>query len=210
MLKILIVDDHPLIRKGLKQILTEYSLIGNVQEAKDGQDAMEIVRKEKLDAVILDISLPDRDGLDILKDIKYENPDLPVIIFSLQPESLYAPRAFKCGASACLNKSVPPEELLEAIKTVVQGRGRHYINQKVSDILLNNLKNDGSLPHTQLSDREFQIMTLIASGKRVGEISDELCLSVKTVSTYRTRLLKKLNLKNNSQITRYSIEQGLL
>ncbi len=209
-MNILIADDHPLIRKGLMQILADSRYIRNVYEAGNSTEVFRQLEKEKIDVLILDISMPGKDGIEILKDVKIQHPETAVLMLSIQPENQYAVRAFKYGASGCLNKASAPEELLEAIKKVQSG-GR-YLNDAVSEILLNNITDEsgGDLPHRQLSEREYQVMLQLAKGKTISEISEKLNLSIKTVSTYRTRLLAKMNLHTNSDLTYYAIKNNLI
>lgn len=209
MLRILVADDHPLIRKGLAQILASSVYVGSVDEAEDGVVAVELVRAKKFDVVVLDISLPRKDGMQALPEIKQIAPDLPVLMLSIQPEEQYAVRAFKLGASGCLNKTSAPEELVEAIRTVAEGGT--YLSPRSRDLVLGNLR--GAVekePHYALSERESQVMLLIARGRTVGEIADLISLSVKTVSTYRMRILEKLNLENNAQIMEYAFRHKLI
>jgi len=209
MLRVVIADDHPLIRKGLKQILAESLYIGKVDEAGDGDELMNLLRKGPYDVVVLDISLPGKDGLELLKDVKSLYPSLPVLILSIQPEEQYALRALKCGASGCLNKASAPEELVAAIRRLAEGGT--YITPIVEELLLKDLKRtQGELPHQALSDREYQVFLLLASGKTPSEIAEKLSLSVKTVSTYRMRLLEKMGLKTNAQLTQYAFKHGLI
>ncbi|MCF7953629.1 MAG: response regulator transcription factor [Spirochaetales bacterium] len=209
MWKILIADDHPLIRKGLKQIMNDSEFIGTVYECSSGQDVLPMLREKWIDLVILDISLPGKDGLSVLKEIKDEFPLKPILMLSIQPEEQYATRAFRLGASGCLNKATAPEELLNALQMVMQGK--RYINEEVSYIILDDLSSGKEeLPHLRLSEREYQVMLLIAKGETVGEISRSLNLSVKTISTYRSRLLEKMHLENNAQITHYAFKNNLL
>lgn len=208
MLKIVIADDHPLIRKGLKQILKESVSIGRVDEADDGAALLDLLRHESYDVVVLDISMPGRDGLDLLKDIKVLHPKTPVLMLSIQPEEQYALRAFRAGAAGCLNKSGAPEELLDAIRRIASGHT--YISKAAGEALLEDVRHSSAdLPHLLLSDREYQVFLLLASGRTIGEISQSLSLSVKTVSTYRMRLLDKMGMKNNAQITRYAFQHKL-
>lgn len=208
-MNILIADDHPLIRKGLKQILSDSVAIQHVFEASDGDSALHILSDNAIDVLILDISMPDKDGIEVLKDVKVLYPDLPVLMLSIQPETQYALRAFRFGASGCLNKASAPEELVDAIVHV--HRGGRYISEEVSDLLLQNLQQKQSdLPHEQLSEREFQVFIMLASGSSLAEISEKLFLSVKTVSTYRARLLAKMNMHNNVQLTSYALKYDLI
>ncbi len=208
-MNILIADDHPLIRKGLNQILSDDISIRHVYEAEDGRSAMKTLEQETVDVLILDISMPDKDGIEVLKDVKNLYPRLPVLMLSIQPETQYALRAMRFGASGCLNKASAPEELVDAIVQV--HRGGRYISDEVSNLLLQNLQHKQSdLPHQQLSEREFQVLIMIASGNSISEISRKLFLSVKTVSTYRVRLMAKMNMQNNSQLTYYAIKHDLI
>ncbi len=209
MIKILIVDDHPVVRKGLKQIMEETKNITVVDEAETGQEVLKKVKKNKYDVVLLDISLPDMNGLEVLRALKSEYPEINVLMLSIYPEEQYAMRSLRGGASGYLTKEKLPDELILAIKTVTQGR--KYITPSVAELLAINIEKDRiGLPHEVLSDREFRIMCMMASGKTASDIADELSLSVKTVSTYRYRILKKMKMKNNAEIIRYVIEQKLI
>ncbi len=209
MLKILIADDHPLIRRGLIQILKDSLPVHYIHEVEDGALVLNVLNNDTYNVLILDISLPNRDGMDILHDVKMHFPDLPVLMLSIQPEEQYALRALKLGASGCLNKAVAPENLVKAVKTVVSGK--KYISDKISDLMLENLNRDiGENPHEGLSEREYQVLLSIGSGQTVTQISDKLNLSVKTVSTYRTRLLRKMGLSNSSELTSYVYKKGLI
>ncbi len=209
MLKVLIADDHPLIRKGLAQILSGSVYVDIVDEAPDGNAAIALVREKHYDVIVLDISLPGKDGMDVLPELKELAPDSPVLMLSIQPEEQYAVRAFRLGASGCLNKTSAPEELVEAIRTVA--RGSTYLSPKAKDLVLESLRGDPrAKPHETLSERESQVMTMIAKGKTVGEIADKLNLSVKTVSTYRARLLEKLSLENNAQVMEYAFRHKII
>lgn len=207
MLKILVVDDHPVVRQGLKFILSGEPQIGTVGEACNSQEALNLVRSVKWDAVILDIAMPGRGGLDLLKELKHDYPKLPVLILSMHPEEQYAVRAIKEGASGYMNKESAPYELLNAIKKIT--RGGKYISPTLSEQLISIIKADKPL-HENLSNREFQVMLLIASGKGITRIAEEMALSVKTVGTYRTRILEKLNLGNNAEIMRYAMQHRLI
>jgi DNA-binding NarL/FixJ family response regulator len=209
MLHILVADDHFLIRKGLGQLLEENLPVARLDEAEDGFSTMERVRAGHYDVVVLDISMPGKDGLDLLREIKEADPASHVLILSISPEEQYAMRAFKLGASGCLNKSGDPGELIDAVKTVVAGR--RYLSVKTQELLLEESLGEGNhRPHELLSDREYQVFRLLASGKPIGEISTLLALSVKTVSTYRARVLKKMGMDNNAQITHYAFKNGLV
>ncbi|MGD9939169.1 MAG: response regulator [Clostridia bacterium] len=209
MLRVLIVDDHPLIRKGLRQILVESVHIGLVEEASDGFQALEAARKDRFDVIVLDISLPGKDGMEVLRELKETVPDTPVLMLSIQPEEQYALRAFRLGASGCLNKSGAPDELIAAIQAVASGGS--YVSPAASDVLVSGIKRgDGQAPHLVLSEREHQVMLLLANGRTVGEVASGLNLSVKTVSTYRARILEKMSLANNAQLTQYAYRHKLI
>jgi DNA-binding NarL/FixJ family response regulator len=209
MLRVLIADDHPVLRRGLIQLMEESLSVSGIYETGKGCDVLPILRKNHVDVLILDISLPDKDGMIVLAEVKQEFPDLPVLILSIQPETQYAARALRLGAAGCLNKATVPEELVRAIRQVA--RGEHYMNEATSTILLESIRHPGTaLPHELLSERETQVMLSIASGKTLSEIADELYISVKTVSTYRSRLLEKMNLKNNAQLTQYVYKHKLM
>lgn len=209
MIKILIADDHAIVRKGLKQILSETSDMVVAAEAADGRQCLELVRENDLDLVLLDIAMPGRGGMDILKQLKHEKPKLPILMLSIYPEEQYAVRALKAGASGYLTKESAPEELIAAIQKVSQG-GK-YVSSSLAEKLAVYLETDTEKPvHETLSDREYQVMLMIASGKTVKQVADELSLSVKTISTYRARTLIKMGMKNNAEITYYAIKHALV
>jgi DNA-binding NarL/FixJ family response regulator len=208
-MKVLIADDQVLIREGLRQILLRMPEVETVDEAANGQDVMKKVNKKKYDIIILDISMPGRSGLEILKDLKQKKPNSVVLILSIHPEENYAVRVLKAGAAGYINKSSASDELVQAIRTVVAG-GK-YITPKTADKLVKEINIDSSKSsHDKLSDREYQVMCMIASGKTIKEISEYLCLSIKTVSTYRSRILEKMQMKNNSEIAFYAIKKELI
>jgi two-component system, NarL family, invasion response regulator UvrY len=207
MIRILIADDHAIVRAGLKQLVAENPNLIVAAEAKTGPEALNLVRNNSFDVVLLDISMPGRGGLEVLSEIKKEFPRLPVLILSMHPEEQYAIRALKGGASGYITKDSAPEELVTAILKVAQG-GK-YITKSLAEQFLYLLEADETPPHASLSDREFQVFRLIASGKTATEIAKELSLSVKTISTYRTRILEKLHLKNNAQLIHYAAQNGL-
>jgi len=209
MIRVLIADDHPIVRQGLRQILSEIPDMVVAGEAVNGQETLDQVRAGGWDVLVLDITMPDRSGLDILKELKHQQPDLPVLILSIHAEEQFAVRLLKAGASGYLTKENAPDELVKAIRKVVDG-GK-YISQSLAESLAFSLDVTSDRPrHETLSDREFQVMQLMASGKTLTEIAEELSLSAKTVSTYRSRLLEKMNLKTNAEIVRYAIENGLV
>ncbi len=209
MIKLIIADDHAVVRKGLKQIFEETSDIVVTGEASSGNELLEKLRNEKFDVVILDISMPGKDGLDTLKEIKAINPSLPVLIFTIYPEEQYAVRVLKAGAAGYINKESEPEILIEAIRKVSQGR--KYISSYLAELLASSLDSKSSEAlHDQLSDREYQVMCMIASGKTPTDIAKELSLSINTISTYRMRILEKMGLKNNAEITHYALKNRLV
>ncbi len=209
MLKVLIADDHPIVRKGLAQILAEAHNKYLTDEVSNGYEVLDKIRKEKYDLVLLDISMPGLNGLDVLKQIKYENNQIPVLILSIYSEDQYAIRALKAGASGYLTKQSASVELLAAVHKVING-GK-YVSVSLAEILVEELENGKTHPlYKSLSDREYQIMIMIASGKKNKDIAKELCISIKTVSTYKTRILKKMNMKNNAQIIHYVTQNNLM
>lgn len=209
MIKVLITDDHAVVRKGLKQIIDETPGMLAVDEAASGHEAMEKIRKNEYDVVLLDIAMPGKSGLDTLKELKLERPSLPVLILTIYPEEQYALRVLKAGAAGYLTKESAPAELVTAIKKVSEG-GR-YVSPSLAEKLVFNIGTDTDIdPHEKLSDREYQVMCLIASGKTVSDIADEMSLSVKTISTYRTRILEKMGMKNNAEMTHYAIKKELV
>ena len=209
MINILIVDDHAVVRAGLRQIISGVSDMTVSDEADGGAEALTKIRKKGCSMVVLDISMPDKSGLDVLKEIKNEHPKLPVLMLSMYPEDQYAVRSLRSGASGYMTKDSAPEELVIAIRTVAAGR--KYISSDLAERLAFNLDVDMKKdPHEMLSDREYQVLCMIASGKTISEIADQLSLSVKTISTYRSRILEKMQLKNNSELTNYAIRNHLI
>ena len=209
MLRILIADDHTVVRKGLKQILLDEFPGAQIEEVADGAELVKKVMAAKWDVVVSDLSMPGRSGLEALQQIKISHPDLPVLILSIHPEEQYAIRALKSGAAGYLSKDTAPDELVKAVQKVLLGK--KYISQAIAEKLANTFSSDVSmLPHENLSDREFDVMKFLANGKSVSEIAETLSLSVTTVSTYRTRVMTKMNLRSNSDLTKYAIENSLL
>jgi len=209
MIKVLIVDDHTIVREGLRQILEETLDIAVTGEASSAQEAINKVKNNDFDIVLLDISLPGRNGLDVLKQLKSIKPDLPVLILSMYPEEQYAIRALRAKAAGYLTKESASDELIKAIRKISQGR--KYITSSLAEKLAFELEDNNSYSsHEKLSDREYQVMCMIASGKRIKEIAEALSLSVKTISTYRTRILSKMNMKSTSQLIHYAIKSGLV
>jgi two-component system, NarL family, invasion response regulator UvrY len=208
-MRILIADDHAVVRHGLKQILADEFPKAEYGEARNGQDALNRVWKERWDVVILDITMPGRGGLEILKEIKKARPKLPVLVLSMHPEDQFAVRVLKAGASGYMTKESAPEELVGAIRKVLAG-GRH-ISPSLAEIMAAYLTvKTEKPPHELLSNREFQVLRQIASGRTVSEIARELSLSVRTVSTYRTRILEKMGMKTNSELTHYAFQNQLV
>ncbi|MDF0667024.1 MAG: response regulator transcription factor [Nitrospira sp.] len=208
MLRILIADDFPLFRRGVKDLLTDGLDSVTVGECGNAHDLLELVRCRKWDVVILDISMPGTTGTEALKRLKAERPDLPVIVLSLHPEDQYAIRMFKAGADAYLMKASAPEELINAVKKVTSGG--QYVGASLGEKLVHRLRpGSESVLHNQLSDREFEVMRFLASGKTVSEIAETMHLGVSTVSTYRSRILEKLQLKNNAELMHYVVDQGI-
>lgn len=207
MIRVLVVDDHPIVRKGTKAIL-EDELGAVVDEAGDG-DAALVALEQPYDAVVLDLSMPGRSGIDLLAEIKHRHPKLPVLIMSLHGEEQFAVRALRAGASGYLTKTAAPENLSAAVGKIL--RGGRYITETLAERLAADVGGEAvAAPHDRLSDREFEVLRGLASGKSVSEIADTMHLSVKTVSTYRARLLQKLGMTTNAEVTRYAIENGLV
>jgi len=209
MIKILIADDHPIVRQGFKQVLSETADLVVADEAGNGQEVLALVARKEYDVILLDISMPGKNGLEVLKELRITNTKIPVLILSIYPEEQYAIRALKAGASGYLTKASAPEELISAIRKV--SRGGKYISSSLAEKIAYELDGDAEkAPHDTLSDREYQILLMIASGKTVSDIADEMCLSVKTVSTYRSRILEKMKMKNNAELTTYAIRNKLV
>jgi DNA-binding NarL/FixJ family response regulator len=209
MIKVLVADDHPVVREGLKQILADAGDIEVAAEAEDGYKLLDKVRNQDFDVILLDITMPGLMGVDALKQLKMEQPDLPILILSVHPEEQYAIRVLRAGASGYLTKASAPDRLIDAIRKVY--RGGKYISSSLAERLAEQLSGDVTkLPHETLSDREYQVMCLIASGKTVTEIADQLALSAKTVSTYRSRILEKMKMKSNAELTHYVVDNKLL
>lgn len=208
-MKILIADDHAIVREGVKLILKSLPEIKQIEEAADGNDAFTKISNTDYDLVILDISMPGMSGLDVLQRMKDRNIGTKVLIFSFYPQEQYAIRAFKLGASGYLSKDSASEELAMAIRKIVSG-GKYVSAALAEKLIFQDAKLNGKLPHEQLSEREFQVMILLAKGKSVMEIAEEIFISDKTVSTYRTRIMEKMNLKKNADLTMYAIKNKLI
>ena len=208
-MKILIADDHAIIRRGLREILLDEYPSAVIGDAADAEELVKKVFEDDWDLVISDLSMPGRSGLDALKQIKQSFPKLPVLIMSIYPEDQYAVRTFRAGASGYFNKNSIHEELFKAIETV--RKGKKYISPTVAEKLADAFPSDqNSTPHQSLSDREFEVFKLLASGKTVSEIATQLSLSANTVSTYRSRILEKMHMHTNNELMRYALEQKLL
>ncbi len=209
MLKILIADDHAIVRQGLKQIVTETRDMMVAGEASNGQELLNKIKDDDYDVVVLDITMPGRNGMDVLRQLRRDRPRLPVLMLSIHPEEQYALRALRAGASGYLTKESAPDELVVAIRKV--SRGGKYISSSLAEKLAFELEvgREQAL-HETLSDREHQVLCMIASGKTVMEIAQELALSEKTISTYRSRVLEKMKMKNNAELTYYAIKNQLV
>jgi DNA-binding NarL/FixJ family response regulator len=208
-IRVFIADDHAIVREGLKQILAEERDISVVGEAETGLDAIKLFRKSRCNVLLLDISLPDRNGIEVLKQIKDDKPELAVLMLSMHREDQYAIRSLKAGASGYLTKQSAPRELVGAIRQVAGGQ--RYVSAQLAQVLAAQIGDDHDKPpHEGLSDREYQTLMMIASGKTVSEIARELSLSVKTISEYRSRLLAKMNLKTSAELTHYAIRNQLI
>ena len=208
-MKILIGDDHSVVRKGLIQILKEAYPFASITEASDGAQMFKLALKEKFEIIISDISMPGRSGIDFIKELKDAQPKTPVLILSIHPAEQYALRTIKAGASGYINKESAPEELIIAVQQLLNGK--KFITEDVAEILFDyRFQTSGKAPHEILSNREFEVFKLIAQGKATLQIAKELSLSANTVSTYKTRLLDKMNLKSVSDITRYALENNII
>jgi two-component system, NarL family, invasion response regulator UvrY len=209
MLRVLIADDHAIVRKGLKQLLLEEYPSAKVEEVADAESLINKTIQEEWDIVICDLSMPGRSGLDALRQIKQSNPSLPVLIMSVHPEDQYALRVLKAGASAYLGKETVHNELIKAIQTARMGK--KYITPSIAEKLADAFENEtGKESHQSLSDREFDVFKLLAAGKSISEIAAQLSLSITTVSTYRSRVLDKMKMRSNAEMTRYALETGLI
>jgi DNA-binding NarL/FixJ family response regulator len=209
--RLFVVDDHAIVRRGIVQVLSEHPDVQVVAEAADYAGLRTELKKHgEPDVLVMDVGLPGKNGIDILKALREEHPKLKVLMVSMYPEDQYAVRAFRAGAFGYLNKASAPEKLLEALSQVIAGR--KYVTPEIAQALIENLNapEDEVAPHEKLSDREFQTLKLIASGKRLSDIAEELALSPKTVSVYRARILEKMGMSNNAELTHYAIKNGLV
>jgi DNA-binding NarL/FixJ family response regulator len=209
MIRILIADDHPIVRRGLQQILADEPDMAVAGEAQTGPEALQLLRQQEWDVLVLDLNMPGRSGLEVLQVVRDKWPRLPVLVLSIHPEEQFGLRVLKAGAAGYLTKDAAPEELVQAIRKV-HGGGK-YVSRSLAEALARAVE-DGAAgpPHEALTDREYQVLCLIATGKTVKAIADQLCLSVKTVSTYRTRLLEKMRLRNSAELTHYAIRNRLV
>ena len=209
MIRILIADDHAIVRAGLKQFIADQADMEVSAEASSGSEAIAAVRARDFDVVLLDISMPDKNGIDTLKTLKHVKPELPILMLSAYAEDQYAVNLLRAGAAGYLNKEAASTQLVGAIRTVVHGR--KYVSPSLAQILADGVSGDADRPlHAELSQREFQIFCKLAAGAAVSKIADELNLSVKTVSTYRTRILEKMAMKSNADLTYYAIKNRLI
>lgn len=209
MIRILVADDHAIVRRGLRQIVADESDMEVVGEAQTTQEILDLARQEEWDVIVLNISMPGRGGFEALKALKQTHSKRPVLVLSMYPEDQFAVRAFRAGAAGYMTKESAPEELVQAIRKVV--RGGKYVSPSLAEKLAAELGEDAERPpHDALSEREYHVLCLLASGKTVTQIAAEMSLSVKTISTYRARLLEKMRMKTNAEVTRYAIEHRLV
>jgi two-component system, NarL family, invasion response regulator UvrY len=207
-IRVIVADDHPILRAGLVSVLNASSDLRVVAEAGNGAEVLRSIREVTFDVLLLDVSMPGKSGLDLMRQIRKDNPRLPILIVSSHPEDQYALRAIKAGASGYVTKMSAPADLVTAVRTV--SNGRKFITPALAELLADHIERpDDATPHEGLSDREFQTMKMIAAGHSLTEIADVLCISVKTVSVYRSRLLEKVRMKSNVELTRYVVEHGL-
>ncbi len=209
MIRVLIADDHAVVREGLKRIVAQNADMEVAGEAGNGHEVLDFARRHECDLVLLDLAMPGKDGLDTLKELKLLRPHLPVLVLSVYPEEQYAVRLLRAGAAGYLTKESAPEELVSAIRKV--SRGGRYVSEALAEQLAVLLGSGTDRPpHETLSDREFRVMVMLASGKTASEVAEALCLSVKTISTYRSRALRKMNMRNNAELSFYAVKHGLL
>jgi two-component system, NarL family, invasion response regulator UvrY len=209
MIRVFIADDHPLVRKGMMNLLNEEPDFTVCGQGGNAHEVLDGLKKIEVDVLIMDLSMPGRSGLDLLRELRVRHPRLPILIVSMHPEGRFAVRALKAGAAGYLTKEAPPDELLLAIRKVVEGR--KYVSPSLAESLATNLDSKATtLPHEALSNRELQVLCLIASGKKVKEIAEGLHLSFRTIHTFRARILQKLNMKSNVELTHYAIENKLV
>ena len=208
-MRIVIADDHPVVRRGLRAIVEDALRPADVHEAGNAAELLTLVRKRDPDVVLLDIAMPGRSGLEALKELRREHPKIPMLVLSIHSADEFAVRSIKAGASGYLTKDSAPEELIDAIRTVVAGR--RYLTPSVAERLASAVESDvKGAPHEMLSDREFHVLRMLAAGKTNGEVAGELALSVKTISTYRTRTLRKMGMRTNAELAQYAVRHGLV
>jgi two-component system invasion response regulator UvrY len=209
MIRVLVADDHGVVREGIKRIIADTGDMVVAGEAVDGQDLLAKVAAGEWDVVLMDLAMPGTSPLEVLKEVRRQRPELPVLVLTMYPEDQYAVRTMMAGARGYVHKGSPPDELVKAVRSVVAGR--RHVSSEVAQLLASHVNAGGEkLPHQKLSNREYEVLCLIASGKSVGDIAAELSLSVKTVSTFRRRILQKLGLRHNAEITRYALKHGLV
>ncbi len=207
-IRIIVADDHPVLRAGIVSVLNASGDLRVVAEASNGGEVLKAIRDHAFDVLMLDVSMPGKSGLDLVRQIRKDHPRLPILIVSSHPEDQYGVRAIKAGASGYVTKQTAPEELVSAVRTIANGR--RYITPAMAEMLADQVgRPDDAAPHVSLSDRELQTMKMIAAGHSLTEIAEVLCISVKTVSVYRSRLLEKMRMKSNVELTRYVVEHGL-
>ncbi len=207
-IRIIVADDHPVLRAGIVSVLNASGNLRVVAEASNGGEVLKAIRDHAFDVLLLDVSMPGKSGLDLVRQIRKDHPRLPILIVSSHPEDQYGVRAIKAGASGYVTKQTAPEELVSAVRTIANGR--RYITPAMVEMLADQVgRPDDAAPHESLSDRELQTMKMIAAGHSLTEIAEVLCISVKTVSVYRSRLLEKMRMKSNVELTRYVVEHGL-
>jgi two-component system invasion response regulator UvrY len=208
MIRVLIADDHPIVRRGLRQIVADQSDMTVVADTGDGREALQLANTSPLDVIVLDMSMPGLSGLEVLNELKRQHPRLPVLVLSAHPEGELALRLLKAGAAGYLNKEIAPEELAGAIRRVAGGK--KYVSPALAELLADSLQKGEAPLQASLSDREYQVLRLIASGKTVSEIAGEIALSVKTISTYHARILEKMNMRTNAELVRFCIRNHLV
>ncbi len=207
--KLLIADDHAVVRQGIRQILSDAPEVHIVAEAANGAEALELMRQSDVDVVLLDLSMPGLNGLDVVRQVRHDRPAVRILVLSVHPEEQYAVRVMKAGASGYLSKASAPEELISALRCIASGH--RYVTATLAERLAAELETGANkLPHELLSDREYQVLLLMAEGLRVQDIAERLTLSAKTVSTYRTRLLQKMNMRGSTELVRYALRHGLI
>lgn len=209
MIRLLLVDDHTIFREGLKRLLAEHEEFSVVSEASDAAQALRCIREHEFDVALLDVNMPGRSGLEMLPSFRSERPAMPVVVLSMYPADQYALRAFQAGAAGYVTKDMDAHELIDSIRKVARG-GRYMTAAVMEQLLDHKARPTGTSPHQQLSSREYEIMLLMVRGVRLTEIGRQMFLSVKTISTYRTRILSKLHIASNAELTRYALQERLI